>query len=130
MKKHRVFVYGTLRRGMRLHDWLREAKFIGETKTESGYALFALRGYGFPVMRYAETPKHKSRVVGEVFEVDDYTLEGLDHLERGYTRISVPLEDGSTALTYLMTRDHYADREVLVESGDWSDHPDSKIPQY
>lgn len=74
---HKVFVYGTLRRGEHNHRLLNTATFIGEAQSCS--ANFVMTGHGVPFL--SETPFRNLPVTGEVFEVDDATLHRLDLLE-------------------------------------------------
>lgn len=60
-------------------------------------------------------------IAGEVYEVDEPTLNVLDRLEghpRFYRRARVILEDGATAEAYLLSPEHVAGRPV-IGSGSW-----------
>jgi gamma-glutamylcyclotransferase (GGCT)/AIG2-like uncharacterized protein YtfP len=95
---HRVFVYGTLKRGFANNHYLQEAKFIGPSVTVPRYRmLLSAVPIFFPVL----LPDPDGRqVAGEVYHVDDETLAALDGLERiatgAYTRevIEVSTEGG------------------------------------
>lgn len=77
--KQYVFVYGTLLKGKRNHHILSNSKFIGKG-TISGYFMFNLGTY--PGIQKS---KHDSKVIGEVYEVDETTMKVLDELEEvGY----------------------------------------------
>jgi gamma-glutamylcyclotransferase (GGCT)/AIG2-like uncharacterized protein YtfP len=73
---HFVFVYGTLKRGHYNHGRLAAARFVCDAKTVPGYRLFDV-GY-YPAM---VEDRAGISVYGEIFEVDDETLEDLDRLE-------------------------------------------------
>lgn len=73
--KYKVFVYGTLMKGLRNSHFLKHGKYLGEAVLD-GAELYDLP-YGFPALKRAED----NVVAGEVYEVDDLT--GLDRLE-GY----------------------------------------------
>lgn len=79
---HRVFVYGTLKRGMWNNRILREgyARFVGEVRTVREDFCMHLAAAGYP---YLTTTSDGSgaAVDGELFEVNDGTLERLDELE-------------------------------------------------
>jgi gamma-glutamylcyclotransferase (GGCT)/AIG2-like uncharacterized protein YtfP len=75
MPKHRVFVYGTLKRGIHNHRLLEKSQFIGEAFTVEKFRMYNV---GFPVLRPADDGKS---VFGEVYDVDDDTLANLDRLE-------------------------------------------------
>lgn len=76
--KDKVFVYGSLLRGMHNHDrFLKGAKFCGRSKSTEGYTMYSLDGY-FPAVLDTGID---DRVVGEVYEVGPRTLTALDNLE-------------------------------------------------
>lgn len=71
-----VFVYGTLKDGLSNNVLLRSATFVSRGCTVKPYIMYDTGG--FPVV-FQETEKHN--VSGEVYEVDDQTLQRLDRLE-------------------------------------------------
>jgi gamma-glutamylcyclotransferase (GGCT)/AIG2-like uncharacterized protein YtfP len=82
LQTHRVFVYGTLRRGHRNHFLLETSHFTGEAATLRPYWMITTgvfpvvldavpADFGFPPLAIA----------GEIYHVDDATLEQLDRLE-------------------------------------------------
>lgn len=73
---HRVFVYGTLKRGYENHHLLAHSVFIGRASTASPYRM--LDGE-YPVLR--DTGTDKFPIAGEIYEVDPQTLSALDELE-------------------------------------------------
>lgn len=82
--KHLVFVYGTLCRGMRLHEYLANSRFI-----EDGAASGTLYDLGcYPALSL----RGDSLVGGEIWEIDEDTLNVLDMIE-GY--------DGSSCSLFL-----------------------------
>lgn len=93
-----VFVYGSLKRGFGNNAFLRDARFVCETRTKDhGFAMISLESFPavFTDGRYA--------IEGEVYAVDAYTLLRLDSLESNgelYERIEVPLESGHVAWMY------------------------------
>jgi gamma-glutamylcyclotransferase (GGCT)/AIG2-like uncharacterized protein YtfP len=121
---NKVFVYGSLLRGEGNHKLLRNSELLGETTTPEGFGIIDL-GW-FPGAIRTE----KGKVVGEVYEVDDETLNRLDSLEgynrrdplEGlYNRIEIDTEYG-TAYMYL-----YNDRFMIrhmptIEEGNWKKH--------
>lgn len=78
MKSTLVFVYGTLKRGLSNHGWLRGQVFAGEARTEVRYRMYDLGGY--PGMVVAPEGEGVA-IEGEVWEVDEAGLRGLDLLE-------------------------------------------------
>ena len=73
-----IFVYGTLKRGYLNHQLLDGAEFLGEAETLPCYRMFNL---SFPCL--VETAPGKGRCCkGEVYRVNDWTLECIDRLEQ------------------------------------------------
>ena len=73
MKRNYVFTYGTLLRGERNHHYLKDDDFVC-TGCIRGFKMFNLGTY--PGIEYGD-----GRVLGELYLVDDATLEKLDYLE-------------------------------------------------
>jgi len=97
---HRVFVYGTLKRGYPNNPLLEGSEFLGEAVTVPAYKMVAT---SFPVIM--PDPSGKP-VAGEIFTVDDATLARLDQLERegrSYDRVTIdatlPLANGERLTT-------------------------------
>lgn len=95
---HLIFVYGTLKRGHGNNRLLANSQFIGNAVTIDHYTMFK-RGIPFVNKDIPSYPIH-----GEVFEVDDQTLNELDALEnhpRWYQRtpISVNIEGAEAPIT-------------------------------
>lgn len=117
-RPHRVFVYGSLLRGLGNDRLLRDAELECETHTEPGYELYNLGA--FPAM----VPGGSQVVYGEVYRVDGATLNRLDYLEGHpdyYLRTRVRLQGGDTVEAYLLDHDQVHGHERVV-SGDWRDH--------
>lgn len=78
-KKFHVFVYGTLK-GMH------RGRLLGPAETLSDFVMF---DGGFPVVLPTDDPdiagheKAHARILGELHEVDEFSLQGLDNYE-GY----------------------------------------------
>ena len=112
----RVFVYGSLRRGLHNHHFLAGATFVGDDVTEPAFTLYSLGA--FPAMVQGGT----TSVVGEVYEVDARTLAALDRLEghpHFYQRVPATLRSGAAVETYVVPPATVRGREV-VEGGDWA----------
>jgi gamma-glutamylcyclotransferase (GGCT)/AIG2-like uncharacterized protein YtfP len=84
---HRVFVYGTLKRGESNYPLLeRSSQFLGAAVTIPTYKMIAT---SFPIIMPEATGKP---VAGEIYSVDDTTLARLDQLEsegRSYDRVLI-----------------------------------------
>ncbi|HEY0236084.1 MAG TPA: gamma-glutamylcyclotransferase family protein [Afipia sp.] len=108
---HRVFVYGSLKRGLENHHLLGTAEFAGKAVTA---APFRMMDGPYPVLREGDDRGRK--VSGELYKVDDRTLEVLDDLEgvaeRLYDRveIDVVMTEGSRplrAFVYIGCAEHW-----------------------
>lgn len=114
-----VFVYGSLMRGFGNHRLLSHADFKAETSlTTTSHGLTSLGA--FPALIPTDDMIERT-VHGELYEVDDYTLDDLDRLEGHptfYERREVVLDNGRRAWTYFLKGAHYHDHGV-IESGSW-----------
>ena len=76
---HRVFVYGTLKKGLYNHRLLSKAKFVADARTrEKSFALLLAKA-GYPYL--IRTTDDPLSVPGELYECNDDTLAALDVLE-------------------------------------------------
>ena len=110
----RVFVYGTLKMGRRNNGLLAAATYIGEAKTEPKYTMYSV-GY-FPYV----TEGGQQTIQGEIFDVDEATLNELDALENHpawYERKVVQTSLGE-AWMYIMPPIHNI-IGTEVKSGNW-----------
>jgi gamma-glutamylcyclotransferase (GGCT)/AIG2-like uncharacterized protein YtfP len=116
MRRIRLFVYGTLKRGGVGAARLAGAIFEGVATTATGFALYDLVEYPALVAML-----EAGRVEGEVYQVTLDQLAELDSYE-GYPdlfhRELVPLADGSQAQAYLMPARAVAGRPRIA-SGVW-----------
>lgn len=123
---HKVFVYGTLRKGYGNHRLLETANFVSNGTTKEKYTMFAS---GIP---YVNKHIPNTNIVGEVYEVNDKELVRLDqlegydpsrHEESWYKRelINVITENGNSVEAYIYFND-YNKEENIVESGDYQDY--------
>ena len=114
-----IFVYGTLRRGERAHARLAGAPFLGEARTQAGYALIDLGAYPGLVRAVS------GQVVGEIYEIDASRLVELDAYEGHpalFRRVELELDgsDGgrpARAEGYLYMGD--PEDGIRLEGGDW-----------
>ncbi|MCB1783132.1 MAG: gamma-glutamylcyclotransferase [Alphaproteobacteria bacterium] len=117
---HRVFIYGTLKRGQRNHAFLKSARFIGEARTAA--AVYSMRcavdtaaGYPYPAVMDGGA----GFISGDVYDgVDDALLARLDDLEElgtEYRRDMVDLSDGTQAWIYLWIGPDEVLRDVRPE---------------
>ncbi|KAJ8934602.1 hypothetical protein NQ318_002946 [Aromia moschata] len=81
---HKVFVYGTLKKGEPNHQWFSKDqtgyhKYLYNAKTTEKYPLIIGTKYNIPFL--LNSPGNGTHVEGEVYEVDDKVLANLDVLE-------------------------------------------------
>ena len=88
--KHRLFIYGTLKKGFPNHNnYMESARHLGKYQTIEKYPLVLCGARYVPCMIYRPGEGH--HVEGELYEVDDQCLPRVDALERiqdsdGYRR--------------------------------------------
>jgi len=75
--KHKIFVYGTLKRGGSNHVLLAGQKFIATAHTQPRYQIYALSS--FPAL--VEAPQDGRSIEGEIWEIESARLPALDALE-------------------------------------------------
>jgi gamma-glutamylaminecyclotransferase len=109
-----LFVYGTLKRRHPNHAQLAGARFLGEARTASGYALY--RAGPYPAL----TLGGAARVHGELYAVTREHFRRLDEFEGCpwlYERGRVQLADGRWVAAYLIPETRQAEcDECLGES--------------
>jgi gamma-glutamylcyclotransferase (GGCT)/AIG2-like uncharacterized protein YtfP len=122
---HRVFVYGTLRRGSEgaMSKRFPPAKFIAEGNVRG--SLFDLGAY--PGLLTIESG---SLVKGEVYQVDNETLSELDEFEASsnYRRkqVDVLLAPGKTTCWIYEPDPDLCANCDLITSGDWIEYARTK----
>lgn len=118
---HRVFVYGTLRRGGSNHHRMAGATWLGEAKVRG--RLYAVSWY--PALRLDDTA---AWVQGDVFEMDDETLAALDAFEGDeYERVSVEpvmtdarmAGDDDGTMAWMWQWRGSVDGLLAIPTGDW-----------
>lgn len=99
-----LFVYGTLKRGLRNHHFLAGQEFLGPARTLPGYRLYHCGPYPGVV-----ADRGGPAVEGELWRVDDITLRRLDEFEgvpTVFDRREIPLENrDEPAFVYLYVKD-------------------------
>jgi gamma-glutamylcyclotransferase (GGCT)/AIG2-like uncharacterized protein YtfP len=87
-----LFVYGTLRKGFPLHEWMEDQKFVSEA-TLGGYSLISLGPY--PALVKLDDMENYE-VVGELYMVEEGRFEQLRKMEErvGYTTEDVEINTG------------------------------------
>jgi gamma-glutamylcyclotransferase (GGCT)/AIG2-like uncharacterized protein YtfP len=115
-----VFVYGSLKRGFSNHQLMKSSKFICETYTKKRYAMVDL--HAFPGIL---KDRDVSNIHGEVYDVDDHTLEQLDIFEgKWYERGIVELNSGFSAQIYFLKNAAInIEHSKIIETGIWIERP-------
>lgn len=121
MATHRIFTYGTLKKGDYNHYLLKNADYLGEATTDPQFTMLHLGG--FPgIVGKGNTPIH-----GEVYEVDEPTLKRLDRLEGHpdfYERVplKVNIAEGATLEVegYILPEKWLDNTRPIIETGDWT----------
>jgi gamma-glutamylcyclotransferase (GGCT)/AIG2-like uncharacterized protein YtfP len=93
-----LFVYGTLKKGYRLHRFLEGARFLGDAQLK-GFNMYNLGSYPGIVRDEAA-----GTVSGEIYDVDAPTLRRLDYVEGGYERQLHVTTDGKWVNVYVYPR--------------------------
>lgn len=128
--RHRVFVYGTLKSGLWNNPLLHDAIFAGPSVTPADYKMLDT---GFPVL-IEVSEGNGQPVAGELYHVDDKTLQRLDRLEsvgRMYDRKTIHVvENGEpvTAFIYIGIPGRWAGLKPYTSTNergelDWNPKP-------
>lgn len=114
---HRIFVYGTLRKGEGNNGLLKGSTYLGMGVTLPEYEMYNL-GH-FPGV----VDGGLTSIVGEVYEVDEETLRRLDRLESHpalYTRTPLTLAGDTAGMEVEMYVFNLPVKGcVKIEGGDW-----------
>jgi len=94
----RLFTYGTLMRGEGNYHRMEKQTFLSRGRTEG--RLFTNESYP-----YFRPGRNQGTVLGEIFEIDDQCLAGLDSMElnSGYTRETILVDLYDVADCRVMT---------------------------
>jgi gamma-glutamylcyclotransferase (GGCT)/AIG2-like uncharacterized protein YtfP len=111
-----LFVYGSLMKGLRLHKYLENSKFLGEGWIYGNLYINPMLEFPAPIVILADFDNDRPNLVdGEFYEVSDETLNLLDLVEgcpHLYKRVST-----NGVLAKNRTR-HLKDTQVYVYPGD------------
>lgn len=127
---HKVFVYGTLKRGFPNYHYMAGATFLAEATTVDAYPLVVGGTYFTPYL----IPEKGigNNVNGELWDVPEAMMPALDeleatHLPNGYRRTLIPVMPARggepvKAWTYFRERRHI----TLIHTGDLDDYQDRR----
>lgn len=110
---HRVFVYGTLKRGQRNAHFMRNARFLGDHSTDALYSMYEFDDYP------AVCQHGRHAIEGEVYEVSKAQFAALDDLEwypHYYQRIEITTRYGD-AWMYIVQAKLCRGRKLII--GQW-----------
>jgi len=116
-RRHRVFVYGTLRQGGSNHHRMEGAEFIAPATIKA--RLYRIDWYPGLISDPAACP-----VVGELYTVDDSQLAALDEYEgEEYRRVELPVtltgDPDTTVLAWTWEWLGSVDESRRLPGGDW-----------
>ena len=117
-KTSAFFAYGTLKRNRRNHDLLTGSRFIGKGVTAQKYGFYlgpdeqSLKGSSIPYL-FKEPRKGDQavRVYGEVWEVNEFTLNQLDQ----FFLIENPLAFWMEYKVFLIFLHHFLNQVLLLQ---------------
>jgi gamma-glutamylaminecyclotransferase len=116
-RKNLVFVYGTLRNAHSNHHLMKDAYCYGIGSTEACFAMYLISGYP-----YVTSSENRYPIVGEMYGVDDDTLQTLDRMEghpRYYERRETTvIVGGDHHIAWMYFRDPQG---LLMKSGDYNE---------
>ena len=122
--KHLVFVFGTLKEGFPNFATNRGTRVPGVFITKERYPLYLVGERHSPWL--IDSPGNGEQISGQVFEVDQATLDAMDKLERisepdGYRRVVLAVESGDVinslsldANAYLKQARHLVASEIRL----------------
>lgn len=100
MEVIKVFVYGSLKKNFPNSKYLKTARFIKNISTSDKFTMYDF-GY-YPAIVFDDSGY---LIEGELYEVNNRTLDNLDILEgypSFYNRKLINLEDGNSAYIYYL----------------------------
>ena len=102
-EQQNLFVYGTLKRGHRLHGILEGQKYLGEYTTAPNFDIL---DYGDGIFPIVVQKKKGFKIKGEVYEVNSAIFQLTDSIEigAGYKPMTIHLiPDNIQAIIYVYT---------------------------
>jgi gamma-glutamylcyclotransferase (GGCT)/AIG2-like uncharacterized protein YtfP len=129
---HKIFVYGTLRKGSTNDRFLKDANCMLDQCWTFGELHDT--GLGYPAFKNHPTLK----VYGEVYEITNEQLllideledfvEGADNNLYERTKKLVYADQGSIEVFVYLGGEHLFQKSQRIESGDWLEYQRSKLP--
>jgi gamma-glutamylcyclotransferase (GGCT)/AIG2-like uncharacterized protein YtfP len=92
-ERHKLFVYGTLKKKHRLNSLLVDEVFVGDYITKN--SSYGMSSYldSFPMVYYSDT--HSSQIIGELYELTTLNYEQILAMEynAGFIPIQVDIQE-------------------------------------
>tara|TARA_B110000285_G_scaffold51121_1_gene58077 strand:- start:1633 stop:2013 length:381 start_codon:yes stop_codon:yes gene_type:complete len=96
----KTFVYGTLKKGKRLHSIIEDSTFIGTHETKQSFDIKDYANGAFPIIFLPKDDGYKIR--GEVYDLNSETMSHVWSLETGagYSPVEIDVGEG-TAVAFI-----------------------------
>ena len=97
----KTFVYGTLKKGKRLHSIIEDSTFIGTHETKQSFDIKDYANGAFPIIFLPKDDGYK--IKGEVYDLNTETMSYVWSLETGagYSPVEIDVgEDTAVAFIY------------------------------
>ena len=116
-ERHKLFVYGTLKKKHRLNSLLVDEVFVGDYITKN--SSYGMSSYldSFPMVYYSDT--HNNQIVGELYEVTTLNYDQILAMEynAGFIPIQVDIQDvddltDERALMFLIPNTNGVDKDM------------------
>jgi gamma-glutamylcyclotransferase (GGCT)/AIG2-like uncharacterized protein YtfP len=116
-ERHKLFVYGTLKKKHRLNSLLVDEVFVGDYITKN--SSYGMSSYldSFPMVYYSDT--HNSQIIGELYELTTLNYEQILAMEynAGFIPIQVDIQDvdnltDERALMFLIPNTNGVDKDM------------------
>ena len=116
-ERHKLFVYGTLKKKHRLNSLLVDEVFVGDYITKN--SSYGMSSYldSFPMVYYSDT--HSSQIIGELYELTTLNYEQILAMEynAGFIPIQVDIQDvddltDERALMFLIPNTNGVDKDM------------------
>jgi len=96
----KTFVYGTLKKGKRLHSIIKDATFMGTHETKQSFDIKDYANGAFPIIFLPKDDGYK--IKGEVYDLNTETMSYVWSLETGagYSPVEIDVGD-HTAVAFI-----------------------------
>ena len=96
----KAFVYGTLKKGKRLHSIIEDATFIGTPETKQSFDIKDYANGAFPIIFLPKDDGYK--IKGEVYDLNKQTMSYVWSLETGAGYSPIEIDVGEhTAVAFI-----------------------------